>query len=90
MQTETTGRLTTLTPTEKTLYDLLSKRERVHRMDMCQALDMEGDEHDVRAVYAAVHRLRQKVGNLGLQIIVEFWGRKTYYRMIRKIHSSSE
>lgn len=83
-------RLTTLTPTEQILYDLLAKGERVHKMDMCKALDMEGDEHDVKCLYLHIFNLKNKVRNLGLNILVECWQRRQYYRMVRNIHSAVE
>lgn len=90
MQTETTPRLTTLTPTEKILYDLLSKGERVSKTEMCRALGMDGDQYDIKCIYVHIFKLKQKVKNLGLNILVESWQRRSYYRMVRNLHSASE
>ena len=83
-------RLTTLTPTEQILYELLNKGERVHKLQMCKALDLEGDEYDIKNLYVHIFKLKQKVRNLGLNILVECWERRQYYRMVRNLHPDDE
>lgn len=90
MQTETTARLTTLTPTEKTLYDLLRHGLRVHKTEMFKALDMIGDEHDHRTLYCHIKNMRPKLSNLGLRILVENYQRRNFYVLVRNLMSSNE
>ena len=83
-------RITTLTPTEHTLYEMLVKGKRVHKTEMFAVLDMEGDKHDCLTLYNHIKNLRKKLLNLGLKLLVENWKRRNYYVLVRNLASSDE
>ena len=78
------------TPTEARLLKLLSTGDRVHKSEMFEALGMEGDGCDHRTIHNHIKNMRPKLLDSGLKIIVEFWQRRTFYVMVRNIHSANE
>ena len=79
-----------LTKTEQKLFDLLKDGYRHHKNEIFNLLDMVGDDHDMNSVKVHICKLRKKIEGQGLSIIVEWWERKRYYLLVRKINSAYE
>lgn len=75
------------TPTETRLLKILSDGNRHHKDELFECLD--DDMSSLNALAKAICLLRKKLPN-GDGILVEWWRRKRFYRLVRYIGRENE